>query len=304
MAETPSYVLITPARNEAQFIELTLQSMVEQTLRPLKWVIVSDGSTDDTDDIVRKYTGDNPWIELLRMPERRERHFAGKVYAFNAGYARVKDLNPEVIGNLDADVSFGSEHFRHIVSKFADEPELGVAGAPFREGTFQYDYRFTNIENVWGGCQLFRRECFEGIGGYTPAKGGCIDHIAVVSARMKGWKTRTFPGSVSIHHRTLGTAQNGGLRAKFKYGAKDYSVGNHPVWELFRAVYQMKQRPFVVGGIALALGYFWPMIRRVPRRVSQDLVDFTRQEQMRRLSRAVAGRLLPQTAARSVGAID
>ena len=304
MAETPSYVLITPARNEAQFIELTLQSMVAQTLRPLKWVIVSDGSTDGTDDIVRKYIGDNPWIELLRMPERRERHFAGKVYAFNAGYARVKDLNPDVIGNLDADVSFGSEHFRHIVSKFADQPELGVAGAPFREGTFQYDYRFTNIENVWGGCQLFRRECFEGIGGYTPVKGGCIDHIAVVSARMKGWKTRTFAGSVSTHHRTMGTAQSGGLGAKFKYGAKDYSVGNHPVWELFRAVYQMKQRPFVVGGIALALGYFWSMIRRVPRRVSQDLVEFTRQEQMRRLSRAVAGRFLPQTAGRSVGAID
>ena len=180
-----------------------------------------------------------------------------------------------------------SEHFRHIVSKFADQPELGVAGAPFREGTFQYDYRFTNIENVWGGCQLFRRECFEDIGGYTPVKGGCIDHIAVVSARMKGWKTRTFPGSVSTHHRTMGTAQSGGVGAKFKYGAKDYSVGNHPVWELFRAVYQMKQRPFVVGGIALALGYFWSMIRRVPRRVSQDLVEFTRHEQMRRLSRVV-----------------
>jgi poly-beta-1,6-N-acetyl-D-glucosamine synthase len=304
MPETPRYVIITPARNEAQFIELTLQSMVAQTLRPLKWVIVSDGSTDGTDDIVRKYTTDNPWIELFRMPERTERHFAGKVYAFNAGYAKVKDLNPDVIGNLDADVSFGIEHFRHIVSKFTDQPELGVAGAPFHEGTFQYDYRFTNIENVWGGCQLFRRECFEDIGGYTPLKGGCVDHIAVVSARMKGWKTRTFTETVSIHHRTLGTAQSSGLGAKFKYGAKDYSVGNHPVWELSRAAYQMKQRPFVVGGIALALGYFWPMIRRVPRQVSRDLVEFTRREQMRRLGRVVGGTLLLRTNGRSVGAHD
>jgi poly-beta-1,6-N-acetyl-D-glucosamine synthase len=303
MSKTPNYVIITPARDEAQFIELTLQSMVAQTLRPLKWVIVSDGSTDGTDDIVRKYTADNPWIELLRMPERKERHFAGKVHAFNAGYARVKDLNPDIIGNLDADVSFGSEHFRHIVSKFTDRPELGVAGAPFREGEFQYDYRFTNIENVWGGCQLFRRECFEDIGGYMSLKGGCIDHIAVVSARMKGWKTRTFTETLIIHHRTMGTAQSGGLRAKLKYGAKDYSVGNHPVWELFRAVYQMKQRPFVVGGIALALGYFWPMIRRTPRRVSQDLVEFTRREQMHRLSRAGI-KLLPRMDERSVGAHD
>ncbi len=165
---------------------------------------------------------------------------------------------------------------------------MGVVGAPFREGSFQYDYRFTNIENVWGGCQLFRKECFEDIGGYRAVKGGCIDHIAVVSARMKGWKTRTFTETVSMHHRTMGTAQSGGLKAKFKHGAKDYSVGNHPVWELFRAVYQMKQRPFVLGGVALASGYFWSMIRRVPRPVSRELVVFTRREQMNRLRRAWA----------------
>jgi hypothetical protein len=301
MTEIPSYVIITPARNEAQFIELTLKSVIAQTIRPLKWVIVSDGSTDGTDEIVSKYSAEHDWIELIRTPERVERNFAGKVHAFDAGRTRVADLSYEVIGNLDADVSFGSEHFRHIVSKFADQPELGVAGAPFREGAFQYDYRFTNIENVWGGCQLFRRKCFEDIGGYMPLKGGSVDHIAVVSARMKGWKTRTFTETVSVHHRTMGTAQSGGLSAKFKYGAKDYFVGNHPVWELFRAAYQMKQRPFVVGGIALALGYLWPMIRRVPRRVSQELVEFTRHEQMRRLSRVVGSKLSPQAAGRSVG---
>ncbi len=296
MSPLPAYVLITPARNEAKFIELTLQSMVAQTARPLRWVIVSDGSTDGTDDIVRKYAADHDWIALIRMPERAERHFAGKVHAFNAGRASVADLDYEVIGNLDADVSFGPEHFRHIVSKFAEDPDLGVAGAPFREGSFQYDYRFTNIENVWGGCQLFRKECFEDIGGYQAVKGGCIDHIAVVSARMKGWKTRTFTETVSMHHRIMGTAESGGLRAKFKYGAKDYSVGNHPVWELFRAVYQMKQRPFCIGGVALASGYYWSMIRRVERPVSNDLIAFTRREQMRRLSRFSDGKSLVRLA--------
>jgi biofilm PGA synthesis N-glycosyltransferase PgaC len=280
----PTYVLITPARNEAKFIELTLESVVAQTVRPLKWVIVSDGSTDGTDEIVRKFTDTHDWIELLRMPGRSERDFAGKVHAFNAGRARVADLAYDVIGNLDADVSFGEGHFRHLVSKFAEHPQLGVVGAPFREGSYQYDYRFTNIENVWGGCQLFRKECFESIGGYVAIPGGSIDHIAVVSARMKGWRTRTFTESVCLHHRILGTAQNGGLRAKFNYGAKDYAVGNHPLWELFRAVYQMKQRPFVIAGLALAAGYFWSMIRLVPRRVSDDLVAFTRREQMQRLS--------------------
>src|SRR5713226_2087030 len=109
MLNLPSYVLITPARNEAQYIELTIKSVVAQTVRPLKWVIVSDGSTDGTDDIVRKYTTDHSWIELVRMPERPERHFAGKVHAFNAGYARLREQEYDVIGSLDADISFGDD---------------------------------------------------------------------------------------------------------------------------------------------------------------------------------------------------
>jgi len=132
----PAYVLITPARNEARFIELTLQSMISQTVPPLRWVIVSDGSTDGTDDIVRNYAADHPWIVLIRMPERAERHFAGKVHAFNAGYESVKDLPIDIVGNLDGDVSFGSGHFEFLIDKMAQNPRLGVAGAPFREGTF------------------------------------------------------------------------------------------------------------------------------------------------------------------------
>ena len=285
----PPFVIITPARNEAQFIELTIQSMLKQSARPLKWIIVSDGSTDGTDDIIKRCTREHHWVELLRTPERRDRNFAGKVHAFNTGWARVSELSYEVIGNLDADVSFGPEHFRYLVTQFAERPELGVAGAPFREGLLQYDYRFSNVENVWGGCQLFRKQCFEDIGGYAPVPGGCIDHIAVVSARMKGWQTRTFTGTLNIHHRTMGTAENGGLKAKFKYGAKDYSVGNHPLWEVFRALYQMRQHPVVIGGLAIAAGYFWSMARRVKRPVPQEFVTFTRREQLQRLGNKLLG---------------
>ena len=283
MQELPKYVLITPARNEAQFIEGTIKSVVAQTLRPAKWVIVSDGSTDGTDEIVQKYLSANPWMELLRMPERAERHFAGKVFAFNAGYERVKGLGAEIVGNLDADVTFEPDHFETLVRNAADDETLGVFGAPFREGDFQYDYRFTNVENVWGGCQLFRRECYEDIGGYKPVKGGCIDHIAVVSARMNGWRTRTFTDRVCIHHRTMGTAQVGPIKSKFRMGAKDYSVGNHPVWQLSRAMYQMRNRPVIVGGLALGAGYFWSALRRAEVRVTPGMVRFIRREQMNRL---------------------
>jgi len=147
----PAYVLISTARNEANFIELTIRSILAQTVRPLKWIIVSDGSTDGTDDIVRQYANEHSWIELVRMPERRERHFAGKVQAFNAGYTRVKDLPFEVIGNLDADVSFDDkDYFLFLMNKFAEDPRLGVGGTPYQQENSTYDYRFVNIEDVSG----------------------------------------------------------------------------------------------------------------------------------------------------------
>jgi biofilm PGA synthesis N-glycosyltransferase PgaC len=290
MPTLPIYVLITPARNEAEFIELTIQSVVAQTIRPARWVIVSDGSTDGTDEIVRKYAADNPWIELVRMPERRERHFAGKVDAFNAGYARVKDLKYEVIGSLDADITFDEEYFSFLLRKLVEDPALGLVGTPFREGPNPiYDYRFMSTEHVSGACQLFRRECFEDVGGYVPVKGGSIDHIAVVSARMKGWKTRTFLEKVSQHHRTMGSAKHGVLMARFRSGQKDYAMGNHPLWELFRSAYQMTKSPFVIGGLMGLSGYVWATIRRTQRPVTQELVAFQRREQMQRLRRFIAG---------------
>src|SRR5881628_1965657 len=202
-----TYVLITPARNEEAHIEATITSVVAQTIRPVKWVIVSDGSTDRTDEIVKRYTAAHDWIELVRMPERTERHFAGKVHAFNAGYARVKQLNYDMIGSLDADITFDEDYFSFLLGKAAQNPSLGLVGTPFMEGNNRYDYRFVSIEHVSGACQLFRRACFEEIGGYVPVKSGGIDHIAVITARMKGWKTRTFTEKICLHHRKIGSAQ-------------------------------------------------------------------------------------------------
>jgi hypothetical protein len=153
-----------------------------------------------------------------------------------------------------------------------------------------YDYRFVNIEHVSGACQVFRRECFDAIGGYVPVKGGAIDNIAVITARMKGWKTRTFTEKTCLHHREMGTAQSGLVHARFKFGAKDYAIGNHPLWEAFRSTYQMTKRPFLLGGLALGAGYFWAWVRRVPRPVSAELLAFHRREQMQRLKKKFFGR--------------
>ena len=278
-----SYVLITPAWNEEEHIEKTIQSVISQTMLPKKWVIVSDGSTDNTDDIVKRYLVNNNWVELVRLSEHRDRQFAAKVHAFNAGYEKVKNMQYDIIGNLDADITFDKEYFEFLLNKFIEYPSLGVGGTPFVEGSSHYDYRFTNIEHVSGACQLFRKKCFEEIGGYIPIKGGGIDWTAVTTARMKGWMTRTFTEKTCLHHRKIGTGNNNSLTAWFKHGYKDYYLGGHPLWQIFRSVYQMKNKPYIFAGLLLFSGYAWAGLNSIERPVPEDLIRFYRKEQMDRL---------------------
>ncbi len=282
----PSYVLITPARNEERSIERTIRSVVSQTLLPLKWVIVSDASTDTTDEIVKRYLPLHPWIELVRMPEKRERSFAAKVGCFNAGYAKVQSLPFEVVGNLDADVSFDETYMQFLLTKFCALSDLGVAGTPFEEdGYSSVSDSFEGGKHVAGGCQMFRRKCFEEIGGYIPNREGGIDWIAVTTARMKGWKTVSFKDKVFFHHRRLGTGNHSALAALFTYGKKDYYLGNHPVWEMFRLLYRIAKKPYVIGSCALFAGYLWGVISRMKRPVSAELMQFHRKEELAKLKR-------------------
>ena len=293
MNSLPQYVLITPARNEACLIELTLKSVVSQTLPPKKWVIVNDGSTDNTEELVRKYAEDYPWIDLVQMPKRLERSFAGKAFAVNTGAARLAELQYDVIGNLDADVSFEPEYFAFLMERFAEHPKLGVAGTAFQEGGLRYNYDFVGIDHVSGMCQMFRRECFEGIGGYPAIKSGGIDLIAVLSARAKGWETRTFLEKSFVHHRSQSGALHSGLRERLHMGRKDYLLGNHPIWEIFRSVYQMTRRPYLIGGLLLLAAYFWNAIRGVERSIPRELIPLRRSEQLQRLKSVFLRRFRP-----------
>jgi glycosyltransferase involved in cell wall biosynthesis len=278
------YVLITPAHNEEPFIEKTLASMVAQTILPELWVIVDDGSTDRTAEIVERYAARCPWIDLVRRPQRIDRSFAGKVCAFNSGLEHARSLEFDVIGNLDADLSFDPEYLEFLIGKFAEDPRLGVAGTPFTEDGGYDSARdsFEGENHVAGGCQLFRRRCFEDVGGYIPNPLGGIDWIAVTTARMKGWRTRSFPQKRFHHHRTLGTAGKSGVAASFLYGEKDYCLGGSPIWQLFRVAYRGTKRP--IDGLALLSGYCWAAIKRMERPVSAELMRFHRREQMKKLS--------------------
>lgn len=293
-----SYVLITPARNEGTFIELTIRSVIRQTVLPRKWIIVSDGSTDNTDEIIARYEREYDWIELVRLPERRERDFAGKAGAFNAGCSRLATLESQgstswdLIGNLDADITFGPDYFEFLLRQFNGNPKLGVAGTPFVENgdridQHSYAHQFANSVHVSGACQMFRRQCFEEVGGYVPLKAGAIDWVAVTTARMKGWETRTFNEKVCFHHRQLGVGSGspGKLPMCFHYGRKAYLVGGHPLWECARGLFRTRQRPLILGGLCFIAGYTCAALARTERVVSKELVRFHRAEQMARLRR-------------------
>jgi glycosyltransferase involved in cell wall biosynthesis len=283
-AMTLSYVLITPARNEADYIEKTIESVISQTVLPLRWIIVSDGSTDGTDAIVQKYLPGRPWIELIQLPPRAERNFAAKVYAVRTGQARMADLDYEVIVNVDGDVSFPPDYFEYLVRQFETDPQLGCAGTHYIEGDFHsFTDSYINVHHVNGQIQAFRRRCFDDIGGYQPVTGGGIDWIAVTTARMKGWKTYSFGERVFHHHRPMGTAGGSVLEARFHYGKKDYFLGGHPLWQIARSTFQITKSPYVIGGLALLAGYVWSWVRGLERPVSPELMKFHRGEQMARL---------------------
>ena len=285
------YVLITPAHNEERFITKTLESMVAQTLLPECWIIVNDGSTDKTADIAAKYARRFPWIQLVHRSPRLDRHFGAKVHAFNAGLEHVQSIPFEVVGNLDADLSFEPDYLEFLIGKFGEDPRLGVAGTPFTEygGYDTARDSFEGENHVAGGCQLFRTQCFKDVGGYVPNPAGGIDWIAVTTARMKGWKTRSFPEKRFHHYRTLGTAGKNSWAASFSYGEKDYFLGGSPLWQLFRVAYRTTKQP--IDGLALLSGYCWGAIRRIERPVSSELMRFHRREQTNKL-RAIFRSLL------------
>jgi glycosyltransferase involved in cell wall biosynthesis len=276
----PSLLLITPARNEAGNLPRLFDAMLKQTARPVRWLIVNDGSTDDTESVVRRYSEGHDWIRLLNLPTVRERSFAAKATCFMAGYRDV-GISADIVGNLDADVSFDPEYLAFLLDKFADDPTLGVAGTPFTEPGYDSTRdSFEGEAHVAGGCQLFRRECFEAIGGYRPAPIG-VDWVAVTTARSKGWRTRSFRDKSFEHHRALGTAGRSRFRAWFFYGEKDYLLGWRPLYELARLAFQTLRNP--VKGCCIAAGYVSASVRRPGRALTDELMRFHRKEQLAKL---------------------
>ena len=279
-----SYVVVTPAHNEAQFIGKTLQSMVQQSVRPLRWVIVDDASTDHTTAIVTGYAARHDFIRLVRMEREAQRDFAKKVGAFNRGLAELHDLEYDFIGNVDADMSFGHHYFARILASFNDAPRLGIAGGivytRFTHAFKTYDY---TPDSVGGKVQLFRRECFEEIGGYLPLALGGEDATAEIMARQHGWQVRKSPEVPAYEHRPTGFAYGNPLAVKLGEGRRFHSLGYDPLFFAARCLARLTEYPCVVGSAASLLRYVLAMLRHEALAVPADVACFLRCEQRDKL---------------------
>ncbi len=282
---TARYVLVTPVRNEEEHVGRTIDAVAAQTHRPERWVIVSDGSTDRTDEIVRQRAAQLPFLRLARRESTGKRDFNSKVMAIREGVRQLADVPHDFIGNLDGDVTFAPNYFETLLSRFDTNSHLGIAGGLVFEdiGGDWHAQALGTDKSVAGAVQLFRRDCWQAIGGYPPLRYGGEDAAVEIMARQRGWETRTFRDLEVRHHRRVGRDGRGALRAFYDMGWREAIIGYHPMFELVRAANRMRCAPIFLGGLSHLSGYLAAKLRREPIGLPVDCVEFLRQEQMERL---------------------
>jgi len=285
------YVLVSACRNEDAYIEGLIDGIAAQTVRPLRWVIVDDGSTDDTYAHAAARGRDLGFLQIVRMPGGRPRSFTSQVFAAGHGCQLIKELKFDFVGFLDADIRIEPDYFERLIKFFEDDPRLGLGGGAVVD---QYGDRIENVRHgsedshVAGGVQFFRRQCFEQIGGYVAIDGGGQDTIADVMSMMHGWRIRAFRELPALHLRPDGFAKENVIRGGMKWGRKFYLLGYHPLFYVAQCLRRLGRDPVLVGSLCQLVGFTVASIKSEPRPVSAAFVRFLRKNQMRRLLNTVA----------------
>lgn len=252
------YCIITPAYNEEANLERLYESVSGQTVRPVLWVIVNDGSNDRTGAIITSLASQADYIiAVQRTRETVATYYSRKVLAFDEGYRKLASVGPdyEFLGNLDADISLPSDYYESILSEFSANPKLGVAG-----GAYGYvdptEKVMLRRDTVPGSILMFRRACYEAIGGYLPLRYGAEDTLACVMARMADWQTECFLRYKVTQHRVVGTAGNTTiLRARFRQGLSEYDIGYHPLFSFAKFIRRFfRERPWALAALARYVG--------------------------------------------------
>jgi poly-beta-1,6-N-acetyl-D-glucosamine synthase len=281
------YVLLTAAYNEEAYIEKTLQSVLSQRLLPRRWVVVSDNSTDRTDQIVQAYAEKHDFIKLLHVTKSEGHNFGAKVIALRKGEELLHGVEYDFIGNLDADISLDENYFDELLRYFKEHSELGIAsGFVYEDDGAGFQSRwFNSVSNVPHAAQLVRRKCYEAIGGYPILKYGGEDWYAQTCAKINRWWVECLPQLKIYHHRHTG-ASSRPIRNSFRLGRLDYSLGSDPVFEIVKCARRFRDKPFFVAGAVRFLGFTWCYLSGEKKAVPDEFAAFLRREQRARFSTA------------------
>src|SRR6202140_5917856 len=278
-----NYVVISPVRDEEAYIRFTVDCMARQTIVPKEWVVINDGSSDKTGEILDEYAQQYPWIRVVHRANRGFRKAGGGVgEAFNAGFDALQFRDWDFLVKLDGDLSFEPDYFEKCFQNFEKELRLGVGGGVicYLENGVK-DFEPSPAFHVRGATKIYKRGCWDAIGGFWPAPGW--DTMDEVKASMLGWTTRSFPELHLLHHRYTGAA-DGTWANLVKNGRANYVCGYHPVFMLLKCVRRLRFKPYIVGSAALMYGFLSGYTQRIPQVDEPETIKYLRKKQLARLT--------------------
>ncbi len=284
--DKPRFVVITPAQNEENYLAKMIQSVVSQTILPDEWVIVDDGSVDETFKIAEQAAQAHPWIKVVkRGPAFSRRLGANVVEGIYFGLRQLSRSDYSFLFKIDADVVLGPDYFQTILAKFAENPELGIATGEIYDlvGSKEVKTRWLPL-GVAGPIKGWRRQCFEEIGGLV--RGLAWDGIDSFEAMRLGWQATTFddPELKVLHLRPEGSSVRNRYFGWARRGKAMHFVGAHPLWVLASALYHMADRPFILGGVCMLIGYLDAFLSKSARYDNPAFSRYLRRWQLKRLA--------------------
>lgn len=278
------YIIITPVRDEINYIKQTLLSVIEQTIKPVQWIIVDDGSTDGTAEILDQYCKEHNWVTVIHRSDRGSRNSGGGVIeAFYDGFDCIKYNNWDFLVKLDGDLSFPSDYFQKCFEQFDRQPTLGIGGGTvcgFINGEWKEESTGDPPFHVRGATKIYRRFCWNKISPLVRAPGW--DTIDEVKANYHGWTTNTFKDLVLFQHKATGSA-DGRWKNWFKNGRANFITGYHPIFMLAKCIKRAFSKPPFVVSTALWAGFCSGYFMNLPQVEDAAVIRYLRRQQIRRL---------------------
>ncbi len=279
------YRIITSAYNEEKNINKTIDSVISQTIVPLEWIIISDGSSDKTDDIVKSYAENYEFIKFFRRERQPDHSYGAKANAINWGLEKFETKSWDYFGILDADISFQKDYFEILEKRFLANPNFGVIGGQIVElfDNKEVPQKISTESSVAGAVQFFRRECWEQLKQLTPMPHGGEDALLEITARKNGWLVKTQTDLKVRHYGYVGKGSGNIYKAKIRRGISYYHLGYHPLFELARCIYRLMDNPKIIGSTLELYGYLSAYFSSEKRIVSNDTAAFLKNEQIKKL---------------------